>query len=83
MALDLLKIEGVISLHDLHVWQLIDGMIIASVHVNIEEGADFVHILKEIKKIMHDAGIHSTTIQPEFVPRATTVLILVISLLPS
>jgi len=72
MQIDVMKIEGVFSVHDFHIWQLIDGMIIASVHVNIEEGADFMHILTEIKRIMHDNGIHSTTIQPEFVPRAVT-----------
>jgi len=69
MELDVTKIAGVVSVHDLHIWQLVDGMIIASVHVNIEEGTDFMHILTEIKRIMHDAGIHSTTIQPEFIPR--------------
>jgi len=32
------KIEGLLSLHDLHVWQLVDGMFISSVHVSVEEG---------------------------------------------
>jgi len=72
MRLSIVKIEGIVSVHDLHVWQLIDGMIIASVHINIEEGAEFMNILTQIKKIMHQSGIHSTTIQPEFVPRTVT-----------
>jgi len=65
----LLKIEGLISLHDLHVWQLVDGMTIASVHIAIEEGVDFNQIVSEVKKIFHKFGVHSSSIQPEFVPR--------------
>jgi len=63
------KVEGLMSVHDLHVWQLVDGMTIASVHVAVEEGVDFTHLVNEIKKIFHDFGIHSSSIQPEFVPR--------------
>eukprot|EP01132_Coremiostelium_polycephalum_P006169 gene6169-7683_t len=65
----LLKIEGVLSQHDLHVWQLVDGMVIASVHVGVEEGSDFPSIASEIKRIFHHQGIHSTSIQPEFIHR--------------
>jgi len=71
LSTELSKIEGIISLHDFHVWQLIDGMIIASLHVHIEDRADFVATLKAIKKLMHKSGIHSTTIQPEFKPKET------------
>jgi len=65
----LAKVEGVISIHDLHIWQLVDGMVIASVHIAVEEGVDFTHLVTEVKKIFHDFGIHSSSIQPEFVPR--------------
>jgi zinc transporter 1 len=66
---NLLSVEGILSLHDLHVWQLVDGMIIASVHVSVEEGADFTTLVNEVKRIFHEFGIHSSSIQPEFVPR--------------
>jgi len=62
-------VEGLLSLHDLHIWQLVDGMIIASVHVAVEEGADFTALVTEVKRIFHEFGIHSSAIQPEFVPR--------------
>jgi len=65
----MLKLEGLLSVHDLHVWQLVDGMFISSVHVAVEEGADFINLVSEIKKIFHEAGVHSTSIQPEFLPR--------------
>ncbi|KYR02107.1 putative zinc transporter [Tieghemostelium lacteum] len=64
----LLKIEGVVSQHDLHVWQLVDGMTIASVHVGVPENSNFSKIANKIKKVFHHQGIHSTSIQPEFLP---------------
>jgi len=65
----LMKLEGLINLHDLHVWQLVDGMTVASVHVALEEGVDFNHLVSEIKKVFHEFGVHSSCIQPEFVAR--------------
>jgi zinc transporter 1 len=66
----LLKLEGVVSIHDFHIWQLIDGMIISSIHVGVEDGAEFITIINDMKRILHDFGIHSTSIQPEYVPRS-------------
>jgi len=65
----LAKVEGLLSIHDLHIWQLVDGMTIASVHIAIEEGVDFNTIVNQVKKTFHKFGVHSTSIQPEFVPR--------------
>jgi len=61
------RVDGVISVHDLHVWQLVDGMIIASVHLMVEEGSDVGFIVYQVKQIFHSFGIHSSAIQPEFV----------------
>ncbi|KAL6076617.1 Zinc transporter 1 [Balamuthia mandrillaris] len=66
---DLQAVTGVESVHDLHVWQLVDGMFIGSVHLHMEEGIPFTPTMNRIKEIFHDYGIHSTTIQPEFVPK--------------
>lgn len=40
-------------MHDFHVWQLVDGLVISSVHISVEEGADFINVVEEIKKIFH------------------------------
>jgi len=66
---ELIGIEGVISTHDNHVWQLVDGMLISSVHLTVVEGSDFNKIAKKVKKILHNHGVHSSSIQPEFVPK--------------
>jgi len=58
---------GVLNVHDFHVWQLVDGMIITSLHIMIEENTDFGVLAKKIKKLLHKSGIHSSAIQPEFV----------------
>lgn len=61
------NLDSVISIHDLHIWQLVDGMIIASVHLMLEEGGNLGDILYHVKRVFHKNGIHSSSIQPEFV----------------
>mmetsp|Transcript_29055 Transcript_29055/g.40188 ORF Transcript_29055/g.40188 Transcript_29055/m.40188 type:complete len:424 (+) Transcript_29055:201-1472(+) len=63
---DLSRVPGVNSLHDLHVWQLVDGMSIGTVHVVVDYQADIKKIFSALKEVFHQYGIHSTVIQPEF-----------------
>lgn len=64
---DIQSIEGVNSVHELHVWQLSDTKLVASVHVRIEnDQTKYMQVAVEIKKCLHAFGIHSCTIQPEF-----------------
>jgi hypothetical protein len=60
-------IKEVHAIHDLHVWQLIDGLSIGSVHVVIDHTIHFSQISDKIKKAFHKMGVHSTSIQPEYV----------------
>ncbi|KAF8807477.1 cation efflux protein [Phlegmacium glaucopus] len=62
----ILSVEGVLSLHELHVWQLSESKIVASVHVLASRNHDFMPVAVKIRKILHDLGIHSCTIQPEY-----------------
>jgi len=68
---ELKAVEGVESVHDLHVWQLSEGKAVGSAHISVEEGIDFKRTLEELKEVFHLHGIHSTTIQPEYVPKNT------------
>lgn len=61
------KLEGVISVHELHVWQLNDTKLIASLHVLLKSRQGYMVLASEIRKILHGYGIHSATIQPEFI----------------
>ncbi|KAF2750964.1 cation efflux protein [Sporormia fimetaria CBS 119925] len=70
---DINELAGVVSCHHVHVWQLSDSKLVSSLHVqldfNFEEGsgsAQYMALAKEIRKCLHEYGIHSATIQPEF-----------------
>ena len=61
-----LKVKGVEEVHELHIWQLSESKLIASLHVRTNPDANFMQVAAEIKKHLHDRGIHSVTIQPEY-----------------
>ncbi|KAJ4486236.1 cation efflux protein [Lentinula aciculospora] len=62
----ILAVEGVLSLHELHVWQLSESKIVASVHVMTSRKHDFMPVAAKIREALHHHGIHSSTIQPEY-----------------
>jgi len=62
----ILSVEGVLSLHELHVWQLSESKLIASVHVLASRNHDFMPVAAKIRSALHHLGIHSSTIQPEY-----------------
>lgn len=69
---DIQDLPGVISCHHLHVWQLSDTKKVASLHIQVEfdfkgEGsARYMQLARAIRRCLHEHGIHSSTIQPEF-----------------
>lgn len=56
-----------LAVHEFHVWQLAGERIIASAHIRCRSLADYMRIAEKVKEFFHNEGIHSTTIQPEFV----------------
>ncbi|TCJ18147.1 cation transporter [Parasulfuritortus cantonensis] len=65
---DLAAINGVASVHDLHIWTLSSGRIALSAHLDIDYLADWTAILVRARHLM-DAhhGIGHITLQPEAV----------------
>ena len=69
---DIEDLDGILSCHHLHVWQLSDIKMIASLHVQVEfdfkgEGsARYMQLARAVRRCLHGYGIHSSTIQPEF-----------------
>ncbi len=62
----LLKINGVIDVHDLHIWTITSGKDSLSCHLLIDEEMDSQEVLQEsIKKIEREFKIQHTTIQIE------------------
>ena len=56
----------VVNIHELHIWQLDERIIIGTIHFQCDNYDNIQHKCILIKNIFHKYGIHSTTIQPEF-----------------
>ena len=71
---DIEELPGVIGSHHLHVWQLSDTKVVASLHIQVDteikgEGSErYMRLAQQVRKCLHAYGIHSSTIQPEFAP---------------
>ena len=69
---DITAIPGILSCHHLHVWQLNDTRLVATLHVQVAfefkgEGSQrYMEIARQIRECLHEYAIHSSTIQPEF-----------------
>jgi zinc transporter 1 len=59
------EIPGVMDIHEFHVWQLVNARHVSSIHV-VCKRESFDDIAPKIQQIMHEQGVHSTTVQPEF-----------------
>ncbi|KAI5305163.1 hypothetical protein KEM56_005121 [Ascosphaera pollenicola] len=74
IAQDIESLPGVVSCHHVHVWQLSDTKLVASLHIQVateikDEGSDrYMELAREVRSCLHAYGIHSSTIQPEFSP---------------
>ena len=57
-------------MHEFHLWQLNANKIIVTLHVSCsreQSQAEYENLRDEITAFFHEEGIHSTTVQPEFV----------------
>uniref|UniRef100_A0A8D0KKP2 Solute carrier family 30 member 10 n=1 Tax=Salvator merianae TaxID=96440 RepID=A0A8D0KKP2_SALMN len=62
----LLEVPGVTSIHEVHVWELVHGKNIATLHVKCHTTSDYLDASYRMRQVFHEAGIHSVTIQPEY-----------------
>jgi zinc transporter 1 len=69
---DITSLDGIVSCHHLHVWQLSDTKLVASLHVQVnfdfkgQGSARYMQLARQIRECLHEYSIHSSTIQPEF-----------------
>ena len=62
--------DGLTSVHEFHLWQLNANKIIVTLHVSCsreQNQAQYENLRDEITTFFHHEGIHSITVQPEFV----------------
>jgi cation diffusion facilitator family transporter len=62
---EILAIDGVIAVHDLHVWEFSKGREIAMVHVVVRPKEKAADVLTKIQNLMISHGIYSVTAQVE------------------
>lgn len=71
---DIASIPGIESVHELHIWQLSDVKMIASLHIQIafdpatDKGHQYMRLARAVRMCLHAFGVHSVTIQPEYSP---------------
>jgi zinc transporter 1 len=70
----ILQVDGVLDLHELHVWQLSETKVVASVHISASREYDFMRVAARIREVLHHCGIHSTTIQPEYMAPGAAIV---------
>jgi cobalt-zinc-cadmium efflux system protein len=69
----LARIDGVCSIHDLHVWSMVPGRHAVSAHVLVDRIERWPRILREARNVLaRDFGINHVTLQPEWLRTHTT-----------
>ena len=61
----ILSVDGVLSIHDLHLWSMDGQYNIVTVHVVFRSEMDTFQLKNTLKEILKDAGIHHPTIEME------------------
>ncbi|XP_072615655.1 calcium/manganese antiporter SLC30A10 isoform X3 [Vulpes vulpes] len=61
----LLAVPGISSVHEVHIWELTGGKIIATLHIKYQKDRDYQDASWKIREIFHSVGIHNVTIQFE------------------
>lgn len=66
LTADLEAIEGIVDVHDLHVWTLTSGMEVASAHLMVTAGTDHHGVLDQARILLQERhGIDHATMQVE------------------
>ncbi|KAK2848466.1 hypothetical protein Q7C36_010148 [Tachysurus vachellii] len=69
LAVEIRGVPGVLDVHELHVWQLTETCIVASVHVywpSSLSALECSQLLRSITEVLRRFGVKHWTIQPEF-----------------
>jgi cobalt-zinc-cadmium efflux system protein len=62
----LAAVQGVASVHDLHIWTLSSGRVALSAHIVLRDMAGWPPLLTQLRKLLHDRyQIAHVTLQPE------------------
>lgn len=63
---EMARMEGVSSIHDVHIWTLSSGVVALSAHVVLHDLQGWMHVLPAIREMLNTRyGINHVTLQPE------------------
>jgi len=62
---DLGRINDILEMHHLHIYSQTPDIVVATIHVTLQNFGNFEEVSKQIKEIFHNHNIHNVTIQPE------------------
>lgn len=62
----LAQVPGVLSIHELHIWELAADRNVATLHLKCSDSEDFQRVSRQVRQIFHNVGVHAVTIQPEY-----------------
>lgn len=66
---EMAHVEGVRSVHDLHIWTLSSGRVVLSAHLELEDLGRWPQILGRMRAMLREHyGIEHVTLQPEVTP---------------
>uniref|UniRef100_A0A182W9J4 Cation efflux protein cytoplasmic domain-containing protein n=1 Tax=Anopheles minimus TaxID=112268 RepID=A0A182W9J4_9DIPT len=58
--------RDIVSVHDLHIWQLSGNQYVSTVHIIFDNPKVYLKIQSDVIEFFHEQGINQVTIQPEF-----------------
>ncbi|XP_066541605.1 proton-coupled zinc antiporter SLC30A1 [Hoplias malabaricus] len=64
------RVQGVLAVHELHVWQLSAARLVASVHIHCQAGMGALEcskLLETVTEVLNHFGVSHCTVQPEFI----------------
>ncbi|XP_052889686.1 proton-coupled zinc antiporter SLC30A1 [Anopheles moucheti] len=61
--------RDIVSVHDLHIWQLSGNQYVSTVHIIFDNPKVYLKIQTDVIEFFHEQGINQVTIQPEFKAR--------------
>ncbi|QPZ90418.1 cation diffusion facilitator family transporter [Thioclava electrotropha] len=60
------EVEGVSSVHHVHLWQIDEKRVSVEAHLVLDEGRDYATVIARAKDMLaHQFGIHHATLEPE------------------
>lgn len=66
VELEMSRLPGVNSVHDVHIWTLASGVVALSAHVVLDDLHGWMHVLPDMRDMLdHRYGINHVTLQPE------------------